>query len=292
MSSQFTTQTHLTELERNNEDAQKLVDEKSQNPHEVINNFKKWIQYLYLSVITEAEYDTSTLVTNLKKMYDSEMSNVFEGLFNRLVRDAVEVQEEDWNEDESQPLSMFDRQAKKFLAGTENPGGFVTTTTPIVEELCKWLVGRYESDETRKSFLDNYLILIKKYLDHCIELTCANLPGMNKILTEYTEREFEIMKTQFYAFDARIYQVYTGDRKTSLCPFQMMTATAHNPSGESPKTTQAPGDATEDELFKYFVDDGMLYMQSFTNKAKVDTNAILRHDAIRTFFERIDNNCF
>ena len=95
MSSQFTTQTHLTELERNNEDAQKLVDEKSQNPHEVINNFKKWIQYLYLSVITEAEYDTSTLVTNLKKMYDSEMSNVFEGLFNRLVRDAVEVQEED-----------------------------------------------------------------------------------------------------------------------------------------------------------------------------------------------------
>ena len=33
-------------------------------------------------------------------------------------------------------------------------------------------------------------------------------------------------------------------------------------------------------------------MQSFTNKAKVDTNAILRHDAIRTFFERIDNNCF
>ena len=113
-------------------------------------------------------------------------------------------------------MCLLEQQAHKFMAGTNNPGGFVTDRSAIVEELCRWLVRRYQSDDIRKTFLDEYLLHIKKCLDQCIKLSCGELPGMNEILTEYVSTEFEKMRKQFQNSDERIYKVYSGPK--SLCP--------------------------------------------------------------------------
>ena len=44
----------------------------------------------------------------------------------------------------------------------------------------------------------------------------------------------------------------------------MMTATADNPKGQTPSVCQAAGNISDDDLFRLFVDDSLLYMQSFT----------------------------
>ena len=123
------------------------------------------------------------------------------------------------------PLTLFHKQAQKFIAGVVNPGGFISSWTPICETLCKWFVARYHSDESRKVFLDKYLLHLKICLDRCIELSCAELPGMNQILREYTTNEFEIMHSVpkihigFYRFFLIEHFHLTFDRKGSFSTF-------------------------------------------------------------------------
>ena len=40
------------------------------------------------------------------------------------------------------------------------------------------------------------------------------------------------------------------------------------------------------------MEDCLLYMSCFTNKAKLDTDAILKHDGLMMLFSEIDKNCY
>ena len=289
----------LSDLDHRISEAQIIVQKqntltnKSQTVSEVLNTFKNWIQFFYLPGITEADVATSKLSFDLKKMYGTGMTKMFDDLYINLVREACEVDENDlWGDECDEPLTLIEKQAQKFIAGLNNPGGFVKNWKPIVEQLCKWFVGRYHSDKTRKAFLDKYLIHIKICLDRCVELSCAELPGINHILKNYITKEFEKMKLKFLDCDERIYDVYSDkSKKQSLCPFEMMTATIDNPKGQVPKTIAMKGGDIYD-LCAVFVDDCIVYMSCFANKAKLNTDAMLRHDGIIRLFSEIDNQCF
>ena len=252
----------LSDLDQKILEAQRIVDEQCQNKgqnqtvSDVLNTFKKWIQFFYLRVTIEADEATSKLAVDLKMMYGTDMKKLFDVLYKDLVCKACEVNDEDLSIDEGDySQTLFHKQSKKFIAGVINPGGFVSNWKPIVESLCKWLVSRYHGDESRKKFLDDYLIHIKTCLDRCVELSCADLPGMNQILKKYTLEQFESMKIMFLAHDERIYEVYSGkNHQKVLCPFQIMTATAFNPKGQAPKTCEiAAGNLDDEEVFEVFI---------------------------------------
>ena len=69
------------------------------------------------------------------------------------------------------------------------------------------------------------------------------------------------MKKRFAAYDERIYEVYSGkNHQQVLCPFQIMTATAGNPKGETPRTTEiAPGNFDEGGVFEVFIKVFLIY---------------------------------
>merc|ERR1712048_1068160 len=101
-------------------------------------------------------------------------------------------------------------QARNFEAGTIAPGSSIKVWMPIVNELCKWCVSELHKNEERRTFLDEYILHIKSILQHVIKLTAENLPGMNKIISEFCMEEFEKMENSFREYDDRTYEIYLG----------------------------------------------------------------------------------
>merc|ERR1712159_444935 len=63
-----------------------------------------------------------------------------------------------------------------------------------------------------------------------------------------------------------------------------MTATVEDSDGRDPKMVKAGGILNMEAAIELFEDDCGVYMQAFANKAKVDTNGLLRYDAVCGFF--------
>ena len=97
---------HLSDLDHKISEAQKIVDEQcknnenSQTVSQVLNTFKKWIQFFYLPVTIEADDSTSKMAVDLKTMYDTDMKKLFDNLYIDLVCKACEVDDEDLYIDE------------------------------------------------------------------------------------------------------------------------------------------------------------------------------------------------
>ena len=116
------------------------------------------------------------------------MPDLFLEMLQRLV--VVRCEDDNYNEDGDEAMSVVETQARSFDAGTIAPGGDIKVWMPVLNELCKWAVGEFEKDSKRQEFLDNYLLHIKYIIEHVLKLTAANLPGMYELLENFCMTEY------------------------------------------------------------------------------------------------------
>ena len=143
-------------------------------------------------------------------------------------------------------------------------------------------------DEKRQEFLSDFLKLILEIIHHCIDTVAGHFPGMTEILYEICDEHFDVMKTKFRELDERIYLLYK-DGDHTLVPYEMMTASVANPGGAEPIVAGMGGKLDMNKALASFEEDCQQYMQAFSNKAKIDTNGLLRFDALTGYFGKLHN---
>ena len=274
----------ISELARKIADAEKAHQECNKTFYEILNIFKSNIAYFYTGVIDQGDNEeTRKLKVALEKLYRKDLPTMFDDLYMRMVRARCEVQDND-------EYSMMEKQAKIFEAGTIAPAGDIKVWIPIVNELCKWCVAEYHDDATRAALLDEYLLHIKKIIEHVVNTTAFGIPGMHQLLSEYCAINYEQMVDKFREYDDRIYECFRGTGPNDgLVSFNRLTASVDEPEGKRMITANADGIEVTDEDLDNFNADVMVYMQAFTNKAKSDTDVLFRYDAVMVFMRHLDN---